>query len=94
MPKTETVMVGNDWVELTDHDTESASVQNASNYILLLQATPSAVPSVDGGSITMLPNSGIINELLADLWPGTIGAARLFARCPDSDRCQVFISHG
>lgn len=93
MPTTDTIRVGKDWIELSNSDITSFSVQNTGSNNLLVQATDGTAPTVDNGSIVMLPYSCIANQQLSEFWVGLSAPTRLFARCPSADGCDVFISH-
>ncbi|WP_170402317.1 hypothetical protein [Ruegeria arenilitoris] len=93
MPKNDTVTVGGNWTEITDHDITNATVQNQSYYRLMLVATSGAVPTDDAGSMQFMLGQGLINESLSELWPAIPGANRLFARCKEGGHCQVMVSH-
>ena len=78
-----------DWVEVTDADIQSITIQNKGGNGLEITATSGDAPDIDAGSISLDAGQIIINEFLSDLFAGVAGPVRVFVR----GNGPVFVSH-
>lgn len=70
-----------------------ASIQNQANVPLLVMATATNVQPADTtGAIVIPPWAGVMDALLAELFPGVAGAAWLWL-ARDYNAGTVFVSH-
>ncbi len=76
---TDIVLNSAGWTELTNADAASIRVENIGSVDVKLQATSGSAPSDALGSIVLPVRQMLVNEALADLWPGLSGATRVFA---------------
>lgn len=68
------------WTQLTDANVPSITFQNVGSNHIVIKATVGAVaPTNATGSIRYNPGQGERNVLLSDLFPGVIGANRVYA---------------
>lgn len=82
-----------DWVELTDNDVTTITVQNLHEFqFVRLKATSGPAPTINMGSIHLPSGQIFVNEALADLFPGVSGAVRVFAKA-EAMEGRVFVSH-
>ncbi|MBE9635792.1 hypothetical protein [Salipiger mangrovisoli] len=64
---------------LTDNDVTSITVQNQTGYtVRLIGAADATPPAADAAGLELAPGAVVLNEALADLFPG-IAAVRVFA---------------
>ena len=93
MAQNSTKKVTSSWVELTDADVVNITLQNVDIEHLLVKGTVGAVePTDDNGSMVFRPGQGVLNETLADLFPGILGVNRVFARAK-SPAGEIMVSH-
>jgi hypothetical protein len=72
--------VGGTSVLLTDNNVTECRVQNASSSVMLVQGTVGATPPANyEGALYLWPGQGELVEM-AKMFPGVIGANRLYAR--------------
>ena len=76
------------WVEITDADVTTITIQNQSTYDLQIAGTTGSAPTNAAHSIVVPPHGLIMREALSDLFPG-VSATRVFIR----GNGQVFFSH-
>lgn len=81
------------WVELTNADITEIRVQNTGPFFLDLMATVGPVePNVTSGALRLGPGHTLAADLaLSQLWPGVVGANRVFARSESGT--SVSVSH-
>lgn len=89
MAKNVIVTVTDAWSELTDANVTSITVQNHSDNFLEIAATTGSAPASSAGYVRIPPQQMILNEALADLFPGATSAVRVFGR----GFGRVFVSH-
>lgn len=89
MPQSDTTTAKQTWTEITDANITRITIQNQSDEVLEVRATTGSAPSDDGKAVLIPPYGMLINEYLADLFPGVTGADRVFIRGSGS----VFFSH-
>ena len=77
------------WTEITDADISAITIQNLSGYPLEVAGTTGSAPSDESSHIVVPVNGMIINEYLADLFPGVASADRVFIKGDG----KVFFSH-
>lgn len=88
---TTTVGPGGDWVQLTDSDVTSITIQNIGGSKVMLKGTTSATaPTDDSGAIHLGAGQALINEFLSDLWPG-VASVRVYAKSQYGT--QAVVSH-
>lgn len=71
----------NAWTQLTNSDIAAIRVQNYGGETLALKATVGATPPANTtGAVGLAPGEVLAADLtLADLFPGVVGANRLYA---------------
>jgi len=79
------------WVELTEANVANVTIQNVGYSSVFVQATTGSAPTTTAGSIEYPGAAKETNVGLSDLFPGVIGANRLWAYAPAST--EVFVSH-
>jgi hypothetical protein len=80
------------WVQLTEADVASLTIQNRGNDSIFVKATVGAsAPTSTAGALEYPPNEGDVNVVLADLFPGISGGNRLWAY--SFADCAVSVSH-
>lgn len=92
MPQSTISCAADTWTELTTVDATHVSVRLNSGTDLIVNASTGATPTGNDDGLLLKRGSPIINEPLADLFPGLQSPTRLFAR-PFTRDAQVFISH-
>lgn len=82
----------NDWLQITNANVTALTFQNVGPYGLAIKATVDETePSDIVGALRYAPGQGERSVLLADLFPGIDGAARVWAYCESPS--SVFVSH-
>ena len=89
MAQSSTTSATQDWTEITDANITRITIQNQGLVPLEVKATTGATPTDSDGAIVIPENGILINEYLADLFPGVAGADRVFIRGSGN----VFFSH-
>lgn len=80
------------WTQLTDADIARITFQNVgSNHVLIKATIGASTPTNATGAVRYNPGQGERNVLLTDLFPGLVGANRVYAYSPDAS--QVVVSH-
>lgn len=74
--------LSNEWTLVTDSDVTELRIQNIGYGTVFLKATVGATPPANDEGSVRLPQGTIIasNYTLAELFPGIVGANRLYAR--------------
>lgn len=84
------------WTLITDSDIASLTAQNQAEVGgVYLQGTVGAVPPTDGdltGAQFLAETQTVLNETLADLFPGVSGANRVYA-LPEAGAGRIRVSH-
>ena len=100
MARNETLEItGRTWVQLTNADTSTITLQNQGPGDLFVVATTSATtPTSTSGAIRYKDGEGESNAALADLFPGVSSGVRVYAfaggsRQVSGGACSVFVSH-
>ena len=89
---TTTTIAAATWTQLTDADIARITFQNVgSNHVLIKATIGASTPTNATGAIRYNPGQGERNVLLADLFPGLVGANRVYAYSPDAT--QIVVSH-
>lgn len=89
---TTTTIAASTWTQLTDADVARITFQNVgSNHVLIKATIGASTPTNATGAIRYNPGQGERNVLLADLFPGLVGANRVYAYSPDAT--QIVVSH-
>lgn len=84
MPRNMTVSIpAATWTQLTADNITALRVQNLCGYTVYIMATVGAVaPTSVAGAILLNPLQGVAaNVPLADLFPGVVGANRVYGYC-------------
>lgn len=93
MAQNTTVVVTDEWVQLTNADATNATIQNRGpGYALLAATTDGTAPTNDNGALLLKPE-GYLSEAIADIFKGLTTPDRLWARCERGSHSEVFISH-
>lgn len=81
------------WNEITNADVTSITFQNISPYPVFVTATTGAAPSSTEaeGTVRYNPGQGERNVQLSDLFPGVVGADRVYVI--SEGVATVFVSH-
>lgn len=80
------------WTQLTDANITTITFQNISGNFVLIKGTVGAVAPTDlSGAIRYNPGQGERNVALSDLFPGVLGANRVYAYAVDG--AAVVVSH-
>jgi hypothetical protein len=81
------------WTQLTDANVTAITFQNlgATAEIFVKATANTTAPTDQTGAMRYGPGQGERNVLLADLFPGVTGAARLWAYAPSG--VSVLVSH-
>jgi hypothetical protein len=89
---TTTTIAAATWTQLTDADIARITFQNVgSNHVLIKATIGASTPTNATGAIRYNPGQGERNVLLTDLFPGLVGANRVYAYSPDAT--QIVVSH-
>ncbi len=89
---TTTTIAAAPWTQLTDADIARITFQNVgSNHVLIKATIGASTPTNATGAIRYNPGQGERNVLLTDLFPGLVGANRVYAYSPDAT--QIVVSH-
>ena len=89
---TTTTIAASTWTQLTDADIARITFQNVgSNHVLIKATIGASTPTNATGAIRYNPGQGERNVLLTDLFPGLVGANRVYAYSPDAT--QIVLSH-
>lgn len=89
---TTTTIAAATWTQLTDADIARITFQNVgSNHVLIKATIGVSTPTNATGAIRYNPGQGERNVLLTDLFPGLVGANRVYAYSPDAT--QIVVSH-
>jgi len=89
---TTTTIAASTWTQLTDADIARITFQNVgSNHVLIKATIGASTPTNATGAIRYNPGQGERNVLLTDLFPGLVGANRVYAYSPDAT--QIVVSH-
>lgn len=94
MAKNQVETIGKNIDEITANDVTSISVQNHSSVenLYLYPSVDGAAPDESTGYAVVPPGQWVVNEALADLWPGVDGANRVFARASRLS-LEALVSH-
>ena len=79
------------WIELTEADVTNITIQNLGTASIFVQATTGSAPTTTAGSIEYPGAAKETNVGISELFPGVIGADRLWAYSLTST--DVFVSH-
>ena len=92
MPKNDTVaLAANTWTEITESDVSRITLQNtAGDQVYMLAATTQPAAGDTSGALRLNPGQAVVNEFLADLFPG-LSDARVWVIAPNGG--SVMVSH-
>lgn len=92
MPKNDTVsLAAKTWTEITNADVTRITVQNTSgDQVYVLAATVQPAAGNTSGALRLNPGQVIVNEFLADLFPG-LTDMRVWVNAPSGG--SVMVSH-
>lgn len=94
MPRNEYVTVGKSPVQLTTNDVYGLFVFNRGPGSIMLAASPDDDPPADfAGPVVESGYAISASVLLTDIFPGVIGAKRVFAVATSPADASVFVSH-
>ena len=94
MPRNQTLRIpASTWTQLTDGDTAAIRIQSLNgNAIKIMATTADVAPTNDSGAIELNSREVIgANYTLAELWPGVVGAKRVWGWCKYS--ADISVSH-
>ncbi|WP_109464419.1 hypothetical protein [Albibacillus kandeliae] len=85
---------GNGPEKITDGDVVSITAQNQSGVNVLLYPSIGGAAPVEGvGYIILPPKQILVNEALADLFPGVAGVNQLFAEPKNGKSANLYVAH-
>ncbi len=79
----------NTWTEITTADVASLTVQNVGVSTVIIKGTTGAAPANEDGALHLPTYAILVNETLADLFPGQTGAVRVWAKSTGTGRLVV-----